>query len=85
MGELNIQKDDLEEALRRLQAGIDQEGSQIAFAKKHGLSHTIISQVMRRRIDPPPQVLAAIGLERIVSYRDIARTPRRRNIHVVNA
>lgn len=78
--ELNIDKEDLDEAMRRLHAAVEEHGSQLAFAKAFGLSHTIVSQVMRRRIDPPPQVLAAIKMHRVVRYEDLPEAKRRRHI-----
>lgn len=80
--ELFIDEKWLEEALRRVQAGVDAYGSQVAFARACNLSHTIVSQVIKRRIDPPPQLLAAIGLRRRVIYEEIppSVTLRRRRI-----
>lgn len=75
--ELNIDGESLSEALRRLEAAVEAAGSQLAFAKAHGVSHTIVSQVMRRRIDPPPQILSALGMHRIVRYEDIPQRKRR--------
>ena len=69
--ELVIDATDLAEARKRLQHAVDRHGSQLAFAQAHGLSHTIISQALRGRIDPPPALLAALGLQRIVRYRDV--------------
>jgi hypothetical protein len=66
--DLTIDAADLQDALRRLDKAIAKHGTQLAFAKAHGLSHTIVSQVVRRRIDPPPQVLEALGLVRVVRY-----------------
>lgn len=68
--ELIICRDDLAMAIRRLRTEIDSAGSQSAFARLHGLTHTVVSQTLRGRIDPPPVLLAALGLRRVVRYLD---------------
>lgn len=77
--EFEIPIEDIEMALARLREAIQTAGSQLRFAREHKIAHTTLSQVMRRRIDPPPAVLAAIGLRRIVRYEEVpATTPKRR-------
>lgn len=74
-----IEPQDLAEAKRRLHAAIEKHGTQQAFAKAHGINHSLVSQVVRGRVDPPPQVLLALGLRRIVKYVDINEVrPQRR-------
>jgi len=44
-------------------------GSQIAWAKAHGVSGAYVSDVLAGRRDPGEAVLKALGLERVVIYR----------------
>lgn len=53
-------------ALIRKQIG---DGSQLDFARKHGLSPSFVSDVLTGRRDPSKAILDAVGLERVVTYR----------------
>jgi len=44
-------------------------GSQKAFAEKHGLSPSYISDVLQGQREPGAKFLAAVGAERVVCYR----------------
>ena len=44
-------------------------GSQSAWAEEHDMSTTLVSDVIRGRREPGDKVLAALGLERVVTYR----------------
>lgn len=57
-------------ALARLETAIAEAGSARAWATRVGVSDVYVSDV-RRGIRPPgPSVLQALGLQRVVSYRD---------------
>jgi transcriptional regulator with XRE-family HTH domain len=58
-----------DQALASIKKKIDGEGSQLAFARKHGLSPAYISDVLTGRRDPSKAILDAVGLERVVTYR----------------
>lgn len=59
------------EARERLAAAIAASGGQHAFAKTHGFSSAYISDVVRHRRDLSERLLAALGLERVVLYREV--------------
>lgn len=44
-------------------------GSQKAFAARHGISPAYINDVLQGRREPGEKILAAIGFERVVTYR----------------
>lgn len=45
--------------------------SQKALAEELGITPSYLCDVLQRRRDPGPQVLRALGLERVVTYREI--------------
>jgi transcriptional regulator with XRE-family HTH domain len=65
-------KDQVIEQLRVAVAilGTDRSG-QAVFAKRHGMSQQYINDVLNGRRDPGPKVLAALGLERVTTYRRV--------------
>lgn len=58
-----------QEALCVLAAQIEQCGSAQAWAKKHGVSPSYVSDVRMGRRDMGEKMLSALGLERVVTYR----------------
>ncbi|ACS39424.1 hypothetical protein [Methylorubrum extorquens] len=54
--------------LKDLEDAIRHAGSARAFATAKGLSHGYVSDVRAGRREPGPAVLAALGLEKRVSY-----------------
>lgn len=60
---------DAAEVRRMLAAAIGAAGSQKAWAKGHGMSTSYVHEVLRGTRDPGPAVLEALGLERVVGYR----------------
>jgi hypothetical protein len=62
----NAAMDD-EHVLRLLRAACKNAGSQAQWAREHGVAQQYISAVLNRRRAPGPQVLAALGLERITT------------------
>ncbi|HWE99150.1 MAG TPA: hypothetical protein VG248_05085 [Caulobacteraceae bacterium] len=55
------------EVIERLKSAARPSAS--AWARDHGLSPSYVGEVLRREKPPGESVLAALGLERIVSYR----------------
>lgn len=56
--------------LERLRAAIRVAGSQQAFARQYGISAQYISDVAHGRRIMGQKILDALGLERVVSYRE---------------
>jgi len=54
-----------------LRKAVSEAGGQSAFAAKHGLSASYVSDVMNARRDPGASVLAAIGLKKVVGYAKV--------------
>lgn len=44
-------------------------GSQTAWASKHRVNVTTVSAILRGEVPPPPSVLSALRIEKIVTYR----------------
>lgn len=59
-----------QEVVARLRAAIDTAGSQAAFARRHGISNQYVSDALRGRRELGQKILEAIGVERVVSYRE---------------
>jgi transcriptional regulator with XRE-family HTH domain len=66
----------LKKVISLLQRAIDAEGSQLAFAKKHGFNPGFISNIMAKLRKPSEKVLAAIGIVPVenIFYRQITTT-----------
>lgn len=60
---------DPNEVLSVLRSAIQDEGSQLNFARKHNISPPYISDALKGRRDPGEKILTALGLERVVNYR----------------
>lgn len=58
--------------LRALEEAVRKAGSARAFATASGLSHGYVSDVRAGRREPGPAVLAALGLEKRVSYAPVS-------------
>ncbi len=58
------------DALARLEAAIAVDGSASAWAERVGISAVYVSDVRRGVRKPGPAVLRALGLQRVVSYRE---------------
>jgi hypothetical protein len=61
---------ELQDVIERLRSAVQTEGSQAAFAEKHIISLQYVNDVLRGRREPGPIILNALGLERIVTYRE---------------
>ena len=54
-----------------LKSACDKAGSQSAFADKHGMSRALICQIINNNLEPANKVCAALGIERVITYRKI--------------
>lgn len=54
----------------RLKAAIDAVGSQKAYAQAHKISEQYLSDVLNGRREPGQKILDALGIERVVVYRE---------------
>lgn len=61
-----MNEDDVRALLRRM---CDSAGSQKAFAESAGMTQSYVGDVLASRRGPGEKLLAALGLERVVSYR----------------
>lgn len=61
----------LRDVLRRLHAVIG-DGTQKTAAEKLGVSQQYLSDVLNEAREPGPLILAALGIERVVTYRATA-------------
>lgn len=59
-----------ERVLECLREECERLGSQKAFADLHGLSTAYINDVLRGRRELGPAILAALDVERVVTYRE---------------
>lgn len=58
-----------DEVIEQLRAAIADAGSQRAFAEKHGFTPGYVSDVLKGQRGLSDRILAAIGVERVVTYR----------------
>ena len=58
-----------DEVIARLKGSIARERTQRAWADKHGISPSYVSDVLKRRRDPGAMILTALGLESFTIYR----------------
>lgn len=56
-----------------LRHAVEASGSQKAFADQHALSEQYVGDVLHGRRDPGQKILAALGYERLVFYRQRER------------
>ena len=59
------------EVVELLRAAIDQSGSGRKWSAEHGVKQPEVSRTLNGQIDPPPSILAALGVERVITYRKI--------------
>jgi hypothetical protein len=59
---------------RRLAAACKSAGGQKAWADKHSISGSYVSDVLHSRREPGDSILKALGLVRVVRYRAKANT-----------
>ena len=53
------------EVVQLLKAAIDQEGNQMAFAKRHGINRTLLNEVANRKRRASGSILKALGLRKV--------------------
>ena len=58
---------------RRLSEACKEAGGQSAWAALHGVSPTYVSSVLHARIEPGKAILQALGLVRVVVYREAVK------------
>ena len=58
--------------LKALERAVEEAGGTRAFARLAGVNHSHVSQALRGNATVGPALLAAAGLERIVTYRRVA-------------
>lgn len=58
-----------QEVRKRLAEAIEAAGGQSVFADRHGFTRAYINDVVHGRRALADRILAAIGIERIVTYR----------------
>ena len=57
---------------KRLRLACEELGSQYQWATKFKLSPAYVSDVVRGRRQPGQAILKALGLERVITYREVA-------------
>jgi hypothetical protein len=57
-----------------LQVACDDAGSQIAWARQHGLTGAYVSDVLQAKRAPGVSILEALGVEREITYRKKRRS-----------
>ena len=60
-----------DQLMLRLRKGVQDAGSQKAYAAEIGVRDQLLSMVLMGRIDPPPSLLAALELRRVVTYEPV--------------
>jgi transcriptional regulator with XRE-family HTH domain len=53
------------EVIQLLRAGVEREGNQGAFAKRHGIERSYLNQILNGKRGPPRAVLDALGLRKV--------------------
>jgi hypothetical protein len=48
---------------------VAQDGTQAAFARKHGVSMQYLNDFLRKRREPGRKILAALGVKKLTYYR----------------
>lgn len=61
---------DISEVTRRLEAAVDEAGSQLKFAFPNQVSQSHVSEVLKGTAEPSDKLLAVLGLERVVTYQE---------------
>lgn len=59
-----------QDIIDRLHVAIAKAGSQRAFAQQYKLSAAYVNDVVRRRREPGQKILDALGVDRVVTYRE---------------
>jgi hypothetical protein len=62
----------LEDVIEHLKKYVELAGSQKAFCDRHDMAYAFVSRVINGKDKPSPDLLRAIGLERVTIYRRVA-------------
>jgi hypothetical protein len=62
------------QVIERLRAAVDATGGQKAFARAHNFTPAYVHDVLHGRRAPADRILEALGLERVVIYREKERS-----------
>lgn len=62
----------LYDVYRRLDTACRQAGSQSAWGKQHGMTVQFVSAVLNARKAPSPRMLAALGLQEVTRFVEVA-------------
>jgi len=65
---------DIVGVLYRLEVLCEQAGGQSKWATKHGITQSIVSDVLRHRRMPGPSILKAMGMSKVTLYMTKPRT-----------
>lgn len=67
---MNAEYLDSIEVCRRLSQACKEAGGQKAWAQMHGVSPAYVSSVLHARCEPGKVILDALGLVRVIRYRE---------------
>jgi hypothetical protein len=67
---------DDDDIVQLLRTAIEREGSQLAFARRHGLNRSFVNMVVMGKRSPSKPIAKALGLCRV--YRRVNRAARSR-------
>lgn len=61
--------------IKELEIWVKAAGSRAAFSRDHGVDRAVVSKALAGKLDPPPSILNALRLEKVVtvSYRRASR------------
>jgi hypothetical protein len=65
------------DVFRELDAAVEQAGGQRLFALAHGLTASLVNDVLHARRPVSPLILAALGLRKVERYSRLSISPRR--------
>jgi len=58
-----------DEVVRLLKAAVEREGSQVAFARRHGLERTQLNQILTGKRPVSASVVKALGLRKVYTAK----------------
>ena len=67
-----------EELISRLSALVSEAGTQKVLAQKLGISAPYLSDILMGKREPGGKVLRQLGLERVISYREVGPSSQKR-------
>jgi DNA-binding phage protein len=60
---------DDDEVVQLLRAAVEREGSQVAFARRHGIERTHLNQILTGKRPVSANVVKALGLQRVYTAK----------------